>query len=382
MNKPDNTDLESWAHALFLEKITLTAPNIIYIFNQQTQSNEYVNRSIGESLGYTTKEIQEMGDALFLNLCHPDDLPIVSDHLGHIRQMADGDVANIEYRMQHKTGDWRWLLGYDTVFERNENGEVIRHLGVATDITPQKLAQEQALTERRAADTINQELQAFAYSMSHDMKAPSKTLHLLLSELKEQHGESLDDDGQELLNMSLSTITRMQSLVENVLSYTQVIGQEIEFETVDLNDILTEVTQNLLADTSKSGAQIRFEKLPVVQGSRLLLGILFQNLVANAIKYQASDSRPLVTISCTLLPHDKFLLVHVKDNGIGIAPQHQYRIFDIFKRLHSHDEYSGTGLGLAICNRIALRHGAELTVDSTVGKGSTFTVVFRQQSLP
>ncbi len=373
----DDSVLEGWALAPFLEKVTGIAPNIIYIYNQQTQSNEYANRSLAESLGYTSKEIQEMGDAFFLNICHPDDLASIAPHFATLSQLGDGEVAQLEYRMRHKNGNWVWLLSYDTVFERNESGEVVRHLGIATDITRQKVAQEFAEAERRAADAANEELRSFAYSISHDMKAPSNTLRMLLNELKEGHGESFDTDAQELLALSLKTVGRMQILIADVLNYTQIVGQEIEFVDVDLNELFAEIFEDMLGNTIQKNAELTMDHLPIVKGSRTQLRILFQNLVDNALKYQSYGSRPVVSVSSTSQEQGESTYVHVKDNGIGIAPEYQYRVFEMFRRLHVNSEYPGTGLGLAICKRIALRHGGDVFVESAVDKGATFTVVFK-----
>lgn len=319
-----------------------------------------------------------MGDALFLNLCHPDDLHSIGPHLETVRQMADGDVAHLEYRMRHKDGSWVWLLGYDTVFERDESGKVTHHLGIATDITLQKIAQEQALAERRAADTANEELRSLAYSMSHDMKAPSNTLQLLLKELNDGHGHLLDDDAKELMNLSLKTVAKMQGLVNDVLSYTQVVGREDEYSHVDLNDVVNNVIQDLHADICIHGAEVLVDDLPIVRGSRMQLGILFHNLISNALKYHLSDSTPKVRISSTANASDQLTFVHVKDNGIGIALKHHRKIFKMFKRLHISEEYPGTGLGLAICKRIVLMHHGGISVQSAPFEGSTFSVSFNQ----
>lgn len=312
-----------------------------------------------------------MGRALFLNLCHPDDLAKISVHFEALTKLDDGEVVTLEYRMRHKDGNWVWLLGYDTVFERNETGEVIRHLGTATDITNQKIAQEQAEAERRAADLANDELRSFAYSMSHDMKAPSNTLHMLLQELQDEHGESLDSDAQELLSMSLNTLVKMRSMINDVVNYTRVIGVSPEFADVDLNELIDKIVNNQKRDTHKQ-VQFLITDLPTVKGSRIQLEILFQNLLANAQKYHLTDASPVVAVSGVL--QDETAYIHVKDNGIGIAPEHHSRIFDLFKRLHVNDDYTGSGIGLTTCKRIAFTHGGEISVESALNQGATFTV--------
>lgn len=377
MKTSEDSNLEGWDYAPFLEKVTGIVPSIIYIFNQQSQYNEYANRSLGESLGYSVSDVQEMGDTIFMNLCHPDDLPRIAPYFESLREMSDGDVANLEYRMRHKEGGWVWLLSYDTIFDRDESGAVVRHLGVATDITQQKTLQECALAEQRAAATANDELKSFAYSMSHDMKAPSNTLRLLLTELKQQHNESFDDDARELLELSLGTVRRMQTLIEDVLNYTRAVGEQIEFEDVDLAEIVKDITQDLQADINERDVGLVVRELPTVRGNYTQLRMMFQNLISNALKFHKDDSRPQVTVSCTFQEKENTSYVHVKDNGIGIAPEYHEFIFGMFKRLHGNEKYPGTGLGLTICERIARSHGTDVTVKSAAGEGASFTVGFK-----
>ena len=162
--------LAAWEAKPFLEKVTGIVPGIIYVFNQQTQSNEYTNRSLGAALGYSSDEIQVLGAEFMPRLCHPEDLPKMFAYFEGLRQMKDGEVSQLEYRIKHKKGGWVWLLSHDTIFERDEAGAVLRHIGVAADITAQKEAEERALAEKRAADAANEELRSFAYSVCHDLK--------------------------------------------------------------------------------------------------------------------------------------------------------------------------------------------------------------------
>ncbi|MEM7507710.1 MAG: ATP-binding protein [Pseudomonadota bacterium] len=370
--------LAAWDAAPFLHKVTGIVPGIIYVFNQKTQSNEYTNRSVGGSMGYTSREIQEMGAELMPRICHPDDLPKMGAYFETLRDMADGEVSSLEYRMRHKNGGWVWLLSYDTVFERDVDGNVLRHIGVATDITAQKEAEALALQEKRAADAANEELRAFAYSMSHDMKSPANTLHLLLNEIRESHSERLDADAAQLLDLSLQTVGRMQNLVEDVLHYTRIIGETAALETVALTEVLEDVCANLAGEIGESGSRVEIGDLPAVRGNAAHLRILFQNLIANSLKYGRDGVAPVVQVAAGKTSSDRMLSIDVTDNGIGIPVRNRERIFKMFKRLHSDVDIPGTGLGLAICRRIALGHGGHISVNSTEGQGSVFTVTLKR----
>ena len=378
MDQTDNTDLESWERLSFLSKITDTAPSIIYIFNHQTQSNEYANRSLGESLGYSVSEVQALGDAFLPTVMHPEDLNLVGPHFEILSALPDGEIAQLEFRVKHKQGGWVWLLAHETVFQRDESGAVIRHLGVASDITLQKNAQEEALEKRRQADVANEELRAFSYAMSHDMKSPSTTLTMLLEQLKDEHWSSLDADGRKLLDFSLQTTTRMRDLVEDVLKFTMVVGEQLQLGHVDLQPIVEDVIDDLKGDIEACDAKIIVNRLPAVQGSELYLRILFQNLIANAIKYRKPSVKPSISIGCRDSEDEKMTDLFVTDNGIGIASEHHEKIFGMFERLHMRKEYPGSGLGLAICKRIAVNHGGDITVKSNLDSGSEFCVSLKR----
>lgn len=369
-----DTGLVNWDATPFLKKVTDIAPGIIYIFNQETQSNEYSNRSLGVTLGFSEEEVIEMGQNMIPMLCHPDDLQRVIAHFGKIGTLKDGEVARVDYRMRHKNGDWAWLVSHDTVFDRSADGKVLRHVGVATDITAQKEAEERAIAEKLKATTTNDELRAFSYSMSHDMKAPSNTLHLLLTELLETHRDSLDPDAIELLDMSLLTVNRMGGLVDDVLNYTRVIDRDLTVEAVPLGPLIRDCLADLHALVQEADAEIEVSDLPVIQADRMQMRILFQNLIENALKFREPGKPARIKIFADTSLEWETRCITVADSGIGIDPTKHEKIFQIFKRLNAAFEFTGSGLGLAICRRIAANHGSTITVESKKGKGSAFTV--------
>ena len=146
--------IDEWEAEEVLSKITNVVPGIIYVFNQKTKSNEYTNSALGDVLGYSPEEVREMGDGLFPQLCHPDDLPAIGAYFATIQDLAHGELTSIEYRLRHKAGHWVWLLSNDTVFERDEDGSVLRHIGVATDISLQKQGAAAIAAARDEIETI------------------------------------------------------------------------------------------------------------------------------------------------------------------------------------------------------------------------------------
>lgn len=158
------------------EKILALVPSIIYVFDQKSQSNIYVNRPLVDLLGFTNAEAQEMGDAFFPNLCHPDDLPKVGAHMGAIQKLAEDEVISVEYRMRHKEGHWVWLLSFDTVFERDDDGSVRSHIGKAINISAQKNAEAQALHSQSVAEQMGAKHQRISELLSQIMNTAKSAI--------------------------------------------------------------------------------------------------------------------------------------------------------------------------------------------------------------
>lgn len=276
-------------------------------------------------------------------------------------------------RFRHVDGGTIWIRRRGRAI-RDANGKAIRMFGAHTDLTAVKRSEENARAGWRAAETANAELKSFAYSVSHDMKAPANTLHLLLSELSSQAPDALSDDAQDILDMSLQTVHRMQRLIEDVLDYTRIIGNEPRFEPVDLNETAKAALSNLRADIHAQGAVVTVGDLPIISGHSSQMIAFFQNIISNAIKFARPGIRPCVDIQCDANTDNDLHLLTFRDNGIGIAPHNQDRIFTLFQRLHGHEEIAGTGIGLPMCQRIAQNHHGDLTLESALGKGATFTL--------
>lgn len=224
----------------------------------------------------------------------------------------------------------------------------------------------------------NREQAEFTYAISHDLKSPSNTIRMLAEELKIGYGHLLDAEGVELVDLTRKTAERMARLVDDVLEYSRCIEAHPQHGPVELDPIFAEVQENLRYDMVKAGARLICPLLPVVHGDRMQLKLLFQNLIANAIKFRSPYRPPLVEV--TWRPYiGRKVLISVNDNGIGIAPEHVDRVFGLFQRLHSHDVYPGSGIGLTLCKRIAVNHGGNIRLKSTPGIGSSFTVALLKE---
>jgi len=242
--------------------------------------------------------------------------------------------------------------------------ETKRRIGVIfIDVTARKRAEAELLR-------ANQDLEQFAYSASHDLQEPLRTVKIYSELLAQQLGDKLEGDTRDFLNFVSSGATRMELLVRDLLAYTQA-GQLDRPETAeDASAALNGALANLDGAIRASGAEVICEPLPSVRVHATQLQQLFQNLVGNAIKYRRPETPPVVKVSARR--DGESWLFSVSDNGLGIEAEYKERIFGLFKRLHTGDEYSGTGIGLAICQRIVERYHGRIWVDSQIGKGSTF----------
>lgn len=215
----------------------------------------------------------------------------------------------------------------------------------------------------------NLELQQFAYVASHDLQTPLRGIAGFSEFLRDEYEGKLDETADDYIGRIVGGCQRMQQLINDLLSFSRVESKATEFTTIDLGDVFADAKALSQAEIEANDAEITAGKLPEVKGDSAQLSQLFQNLIGNAIKYR-TDQNPVVKISA--VTDEQWVTIQIEDNGIGIEPLHHDRIFQIFKRLHSQQEYPGTGIGLAVCRRIVTRHGGKIWVESNGDKGSVF----------
>jgi signal transduction histidine kinase len=222
----------------------------------------------------------------------------------------------------------------------------------------------------------NQELQQFAYVASHDLQEPLRMVTSYLQLLERRYKSQLDADADDFIHFAVDGANRMQGLIEGLLTYSQIGTQGAPFELTDCQAVLQRVLANLEVSIRESGALVTCDPLPQVVGDSRQLEQLLQNLIGNAIKFRGKR-RPEIHVG--IGEEDTSWLFSVRDNGIGIESQHAERIFALFQRLHTQEEYPGTGIGLAICKRIVERHGGRIWVESEPGHGATFYYTIPQR---
>ncbi|WP_109830309.1 sensor histidine kinase [Reichenbachiella versicolor] len=225
------------------------------------------------------------------------------------------------------------------------------------------------VSNERVLKESNKELEQFAYVVSHDLQEPLKTIQMLIS-LSSQEADSANNDSlKEYLNHIQEGADRMSNKVKDLLEYGR-IGKKRELQEVDISLLIKNITKDLDKSIKETNAQVTVENLPTLKAYKLEIGLLFQNLISNALKFRNVGDAPRIHISCEkTISLWKFC---VSDNGIGIEKEHFDKIFQLFERLHNRSEYEGTGIGLANCMKIIKIHGGDIWLDSEIGKGSSF----------
>ncbi len=252
---------------------------------------------------------------------------------------------------------------------REESGLVTSVSAIARDITFKKQVEEEL---RRYAEELalsNEELYVFSYAASHDLQEPLRSIQNFIETLNKKYKKRLGPEMEEQIKSADDGVTRMYRLITDFLMYSRVGTERAIKEEVDCNKALNDALANLDVAVKESKAAIKQFTLPKVYGNYIQMTQVFQNLVANAIKYQG-ESKPTIEISAE--KKDGMWLFAVKDNGIGIEQWFSERIFIVFQKLHDHRKYPGSGIGLALCKRVIEKHKGKIWFESEVGKGTTF----------
>ena len=215
----------------------------------------------------------------------------------------------------------------------------------------------------------NKELEQFAYVASHDLQEPLRMVSSFTQLLERRYKGRLDEDADDYIDFIVEGAKRMKALIDDLLTYSRLNTNIRGFEPILMEVVLDDVLINLKASIKENNAQVTFNSLPTINGDHIQINQLLQNLIGNAIKFHGKEN-PKIHISAQEFGRE--WLFGVRDNGIGIDPNHQEQIFSIFKRLHTRKQYEGTGIGLSICKRIVEAHGGRIWVESQKGEGSTF----------
>ncbi len=321
----------------------------------------------------------------FLEDVNKEDYNVVENFLKKIGSASDG--LGIEYRVEF-AGKQKFLSL--TTSRTSEGTANVRHdkLGTVLDITKQKMYESKMKQHTIDLQRSNEDLEQFAYVASHDLQEPLRKIRSFGDRLAIRYRDQLEGQGVDFIHRMQSAATRMQTLIEDLLSYSRVSRTTDVFQPLDMNLIMSEVLDDLDIQIKREGALIKVSNIPTIKGEKIQIKRLLQNLINNAIKFHKPDQKPVVNINSQLVKHTQiekelglslpdvpYVRIVIKDNGIGFEEQYAEKVFNIFQRLHGRMEFEGTGIGLAICRKIIMNHNGYITVQSKVDVGSEFVIV-------
>jgi PAS domain S-box-containing protein len=295
-------------------------------------------------------------------------------------------VINQEEHLFDEEGRKHWLLTSKLPL-RDQTGKIVGLVGIGRDITERKHAEDALRSSeeklRQFATQLersNHELQDFAYVASHDLQEPLRKIVVFGERLKEKKIEDLGPEARDYLDRMQKAAARMQTLINDLLTFSRVTTKARPFSPVNLAEVASEVVNDLEGRIEQVKGRVEIVgTLPVIDAEALQMRQLLQNLMGNALKFRRPEEPPVVKVEAQIVsgpgtPPEQLCKLMVSDNGIGFDEKYLDRIFNVFQRLHTRNEYEGTGMGLAITRKIALYHGGDITAKSQPGHGSTFIV--------
>lgn len=322
-----------------------------------------------------------IGDAMnekdfWKNRIHPDDLAASTSILQECLADKFQNYCKQEYRFLKADGTYSYV--YDKGFIiRNESGRAVRMIGATQDVTSLQTvkAMLEELNEdfkKRAEELAvsNKELEQFAYVVSHDLQEPLGMITSFLALLENKYSTELDEKARQYIHYASDGAIRMRRIIFDLLEYSRVGRKNMVFEIIDSNDLVVEALYLNKSEVDETKAIFRSKNLPMIKGNRSSLQQVFQNLIANAIKYRKPGKQPIIEISGR--EDETGWQFAIADNGIGIDAKYFEKIFVVFQRLHNSSTYSGTGIGLSICKKVIENHNGKIWLESVPDFGTTF----------
>ena len=343
----------------------LDIAGVIFVVIDVDQTVRFVNKKGCEVLQCAQEEIvgRQWFDTFF-----PE--RVKSELKEAFGKLVSGEIVPVEYLESPVLvrGREERVVAWHNTLLKDDEGNIQAVLSSGEDVTRRKRAEERLKQAMEELKRSNAELEQFAYIASHDLQQPLLVVDGFLKLLQRRYKGKLGSDADEFIGAALDGTKQMQTLIRDLLEYARVGRGKIS-DPVDASDCLDRALANLKMAIEESAAVITHDGLPEITANATLLTQLFQNLLSNAIKYRREEP-PRIHIA--VAKRETNWLFSIRDNGIGIAPEHTERIFDAFYRLHSRTERQGSGIGLAVCKKIVERHGGHIWVESEKGKGSTF----------
>ncbi|MGJ8591305.1 MAG: PAS domain-containing protein [Aquaticitalea sp.] len=364
-------------------------PQFIWTSDPEGKLN-YFNKSVFEYSGFTSDDIETDG---WIQIVHPEDREENIEQWIHA--ITTGTDFLLEHRFRKHTGEYRWQLSR-AIPQRDKEGVIKMWVGTSTDIQDQKMftTELEKMVQQRTTELeqtnldlekMNKELQSFVYISSHDLQEPLRKIQTFASRINETEYETLSDTAKRYFSRMQNSAHRMQNLIQDLISYSRTSVQDNQFDIVDLQEIIDDVKETLSEELEQNEVIFKLSNIQKVRMITVQFKQVILNLMTNSIKFSKINQPIIIEIDCKLvegkktgieaLVNDKnYCLIRFSDNGIGFEPQYTEKIFDVFQRLHSRDDYSGTGIGLAIVKRIVENHEGIISASSSPNEGAIFDI--------
>ena len=385
------------------------------VWDWNLKTNEvFLSKQWKLMLGFEDNEIEDKLEEWDKRV-FPEDKEMVYQLLN---QHIDGHtpIYISEHRLLCKDGTYKWILDRGKIMTIDSDGKPLRFIGIHTDISERKEAQEEIrkmneelerkvlertnelekrgheLLDNEAAlmnivedlnlksaelhqsterlQAANRELEAFSYSVSHDLRAPLRAISGFVSILMEDYGKDLDNEGKRICNIIHSNATKMGQLIDDLLSFSRLIRSELHHSKIDMEGMVRIVISEFQSTQDLSQKSFSIQQIPEALGDSNLIKQVWVNLISNAIKYSSKEVNAQINIGA--IQKENETTYFIRDNGVGFNMEYSNKLFVVFQRLHGIGEFEGTGVGLAIVQRIINRHGGRVWAEGEVGKGATF----------
>jgi len=355
------------------QNITNVSP--VGIFRTRTDGyTTFVNPRWSELSGLSFEEALGFG---WLNAVHPDDRHRLNSNWNNDVDLQRESIA--EYRFVKPDGSINWVMG--NAVPEIKNNKITGFIGTITDITERKLAEKEiknmnevlenrVLERTKQLESANKEMEAFNYSISHDLRTPLRAIDGFANFLLEDYGTKLDAEGNRLLGVIIKNANKMGFLIDDLLAFSRLGRQEIQKSTIDMHAMAQSVYEDITSDIIKGNIEFCLHHIPETFGDPAIVRQIWVNLIGNAIKY--SSKKPIRKIEIGYSYVDGENIYSVTDNGAGFDMAYYDKLFGVFQRLHTIKDFDGTGIGLAIVKLIVVRHKGRVWAEGTVGEGAVF----------
>jgi len=336
---------------------------------------DYANKEVSKLLGYQLDEIIGSDFQKFLD---EESQPLVRSN--YLARLQGEDIPyRYEFGIIRKDGEKRHVelsaaIAEDSMGNKNVIGQLV-------DITERKKAEEEVrrlneeleqrvINRTHELELANSEMEAFTYSVSHDLRAPLRAIDGYARIILEDYSSILDVEGQRLFSVISQNSQRMSQLIDDLLAFSRLNRAEMHKSQIDMQKLAASVYEELTSAEERKQIDFRIDTLAPISGDPSLVKQVWTNLISNAIKFTSKQNQAVIEIGCT--PKDNEAIYYIRDNGAGFDMHYAHQLFGVFHRLHNEKEFEGTGVGLAIVQRVIQRHGGRVWGKGEVGKGATF----------